>query len=200
MKKKVVERTLVVLMACAACVGVTSCGNDSTQQSAPTPQASAPQAPAPQAPLPLEPVPAAEEPVAPPPQLETAAPAASSPADDFAELDRLDQVAKQSGADYLTPARAWAGDVFQRKMWICDIAQRTGRAADLVVLAREAQAACSGDCATFGNFCRVARYFKAGASFDEARKALEQAIPLADTKERRDYLSTLWRGLGAPAK
>ena len=109
-------------------------------------------------------------------------------------------MAKQSGADYLTPARAWAGDVFQRKMWICDIAQRTGRAADLVVLAREAQAACLGDRATFGNFCRVARYFKAGASFDEARKALEQAIPLADTKERRDYLAALWRGLGSSAK
>ena len=218
MKKRVVERTLVVLMACAACVGVTSCGNDSAQQPAPAPQTpgpqtpvpqpSAPQPPAPQvaspAPAPAAPAPVAA-PVTPPPQVETAAvaapsPAAPSPADDFAELDRLEQVAKQSGADYLTPARAWAGDVFQRKMWICDIAQRTDRAADLVVLAREAQAACSGDRATFGNFCRVARYFKAGASFDEARKALEQAIPLADTKERRDYLAALWRGLGAPAK
>ena len=142
----------------------------------------------------------AAEPVPPPPQVETAAIAAPAPVDEFADLERLGEVAKQAGADYLTPARAWAGDAFRRQMWICDIAQRTGRAADLVVLAREVQAACSGDNANFGNFCRVAGFFKAGASFDEARKALEQAIPLADTKERRDYLATLWRGLATPAK
>ena len=210
MKKRVVERTLVVLMACAVCVGVTSCGDDSAQQPAPAPtpqtpvtQTPAPQTPAPQPPAPQVPAPVVSAPVPPPPQIETAAvaaPAAPSPVDEFADLERLGEVAKQAGADYLTPARAWAGGDFQRKMWICDVAQRTGRAADLVVLAREAQAACSGDRATFGNFCRVARYFKAGASFDEARKALEQAIPLADTKERRDYLATFWRGLATPAE
>ena len=73
-------------------------------------------------------------------------------------------ILQQEGADYLTPARAWAGDIFQRKMWICDIAQRTGRAADLVVLAREAQAACSGVNANFGNICRVAGFFKAASN------------------------------------
>jgi hypothetical protein len=107
-------------------------------------------------------------------------------------------VAKQPEADFLTPARAWAGNVFQRKLWICAIAQRAGRTADLVALTRDLRAACTGSNATFGYFCRAALYFKAGSSFDEAREALTQAIPLADTPERKAYVATLWRGLPQP--
>ena len=192
MKKKMFKRAFEAVMACAVCIGITSCGNDSAEQSVPVPQT--PQAPtSPEAPaLPQPEPPPSAEPVA------TPAAAEPQPANDYAELDRLGQVAKQPEADFLTPARAWAGNVFQRKLWICAIAQRAGRAADLVALTRDLRAACTGSNATFGYFCRAALYFKAGSSFDEAREALTQAIPLADTPERKAYVATLWRGLPQP--
>ena len=183
MKKRVVERTFAVLMACAVSVGLISCGNDPAEQPAPAPQALTPS----------EPVARPSE--LPSPEPPPAAPAAPSPADDFSELERLGKVAQRLDSDFLTPARAWAGAALKRKLWVCDIAQRTGRVTDLVVLARDAQAACSGADATFGNYCRVARHFEAGLSFDEMRKVLEQAIPLADTPERKAYVATLWRRL-----
>ena len=186
MKQRAFERTLMVLMACAVCVGVTSCGDDSPEPPVPAPRPAA--APKPKSPTP--------SPAAKPAAVK---PAVAAPADDSSELERLDQVARQLNADYLTPARAWAGDNFKRKLWVCAIAQRTGRAADLAALARDARAACTGADATFGHFCRVARHFEACASFDEAREALSQAIPLANTPERKTYVATLWRGL-PPAK
>ncbi len=214
MKKRVVERTLVVLMACAACVGVTSCGNDSAEQAAPQESASqtpAPQTPAQQTQTPPAPAPQVSSPQAPasptPPAPSTqpstepaaaVAPAASvtaSPADVFAELEKLGQLAQRPEGDFLASARAWAGDGLQRKLWICGIAQRAGRTADLVALARDARAACSGADATFGHFCAVARHFKACSAFDEAREALTQAIPLADTPERKAEVAALWRSL-----
>ena len=200
MKKKMLKRTFEALMACAVCFGITSCGNDTAEQSVPAPQA--PQAPiSPEPPASPQPAPPpSAEPAAKPAEEPTAEPAATEPqpADDYAELDRLGQVAKQPEADFLTPARAWAGNVFQRKLWICAIAQRAGRAADLVALTRDLRAACTGSNATFGYFCRAALHFKAGSSFDEAREALTQAIPLADTPERKAYVATLWRELPQP--
>ena len=194
MKKRVVERTLVALLACAVCVGVTSCGEDPAEQPAPqvtVPQASTPSVPATQPP-PSEP---AEPASVAPSSAGVVAPDASSPADVFAELERLGQLAQQPGADFLASARAWAGDTVKRKLWVCGIAQRAGRTADLVALTRDARAACSGTDATFGHFCAVARHFKASSAFDEAREALTQAIPLADTPERKAEVAALWRSL-----
>ena len=37
-----------------------------------------------------------------------------------------------------------------------------------------------------------------GNSYYEALEALTQAIPLADTPERKAYVATLWRGLPQP--
>ena len=193
MKKRVVERTLVALLACAVCVGVTSCGEDPAEQ--PAPQEPAPQAAtssgsatSPQS-EPAEPASVA------PSSAVGAAPAESSPAEVFAELERLGRLAQQPGADFLASARAWAGDTVKRKLWVCGIAQRAGRTADLVALARDARAACSGADATFGHFCAVARHFKASSAFDEAREALTQAIPLADTPKRKAEVAALWRSL-----
>ena len=169
MKKRTAGQTLVVLLACAVCVGVTSCGDD----------------PAPQ--------PAETIAVVPPSAAVTVA--APSPTDDWTELERLRQLAQQPEADFLASARAWAGNTLKRKLWACALAQRAGRMVDLVALARDARAACSGADATFGHFCAVARYFKACASFDEAREALTQAIPLADTQKRRTEVAVFWRSL-----
>ena len=214
MKKKVVERTLVVLMACAVCVGVTSCGNDSAEQPAPqapavqpsAPQApavqpSAPQTPAPQVPAPQ--VPVSQEQTAPSTQPSTEPAAAvpptasvtTSPADDFAELEKLGQLAQKPEADYVAPARAWAGNIFKRKLWVCRIAQRNRRTADLVALTRDARAACSGTDATFGNFYAIAECFKACNSFDEAREALKQARKLAGTAKQVDKVADLLRSM-----
>ena len=199
MKKNAVERILVVLLACATCVGVSSCGNDSAEQSAPQEsafQSSGSQAPSPQAPAsPKQSAPSTQ------PSLEPAAavtPVASATASlevIFAELEKLGQLAQQPGADFLASARAWAGDTVKRKLWVCCIAQRNRRKDALVALARDARAACSGADATFGHFCAVARYFKASSAFDEAREALTQAIPLADTPERKAEVAALWRSL-----
>ena len=203
MKKKVVERTFVVLMACAACVGVTSCGNDSAEQSAP--QAPAPQTPAPQAPAPQvqasqeQAVPSAQSSAA-PTAVPQAASVAASPADDFAELDRLGRLAQQPEVDFITPARVWAGGIFKRKLWVCAIAQRNRRKADLVALARDARAACTGADATFGNFCAVAKFFKACDSFDEAREALTQAKKLAGTAKQLDDVANLLRNMPPSAR
>lgn len=196
MKKKSVDRTLVALLACAVCVGVTSCGDDSAEQ--PVPRGAAHQAPTssgsamPPATPPSES--AEPAPVAPSPAVPAASVTASS-ADVFSELEKLGQLAQRPEADFLAPARAWAGDGLQRKLWVCGIAQRAGRTADLVALARDARAACSGTDATFGHFCAVARHFKACSSFDEAREALTQAIPLADTPKRKAEVAALWRSL-----
>ncbi len=201
MKKRMLRQVFEALMACAVCIGITSCGNDTAEQSVLASQKpQAPTSPKPPALPKPAPPPSTDEPIAKPAEEPTAKPAATAPqpADDYAELDRLGQVAKQPEADFLTPARAWAGNVFQRKLWICAIAQRAGRAADLVALTRDLRAACTGSKATFGYFCRAALYFKAGSSFDEAREALTQAIPLADTPERKAYVATLWRGLPQP--
>ena len=230
MKKKAVERTLVVLLACAACVGVTSCGNDSAEQSAPqepaaqtpaqsaqtpqppapqaqtpsTPQAQTPPPPAPQAQTPPPPAPPSQEQTAPstPPSTEPAAavPQAASvtasPADVSAELERLGRLAKQSKAGYVASARAWAGSVFKRKLWVCAIAQKNNLPKkDLVALARDARAACSGADATFGHFYAIATYFKAGGSFDEAREALAQAKKLVGTAKQLDALAALLRSM-----
>ena len=195
MKKKVVERTLVVMMACAVCVGVTSCGDDPAEQS--VPQGAAPQAPTsskpatPSAPSQTE----SSETAAAVPSPVAAVVAAPSPEDDWTELEKLGQLAQRPEADFLASARTWAGNTLKRKLWVCGIAQRAGRAADLVALARDARAACSGADATFGHFCAVARYFKACSSFDEAREALTQAIPLADTPKRKAEVAALWRSL-----
>ena len=189
MKKRVVERTLVALLACAVCVGVTSCGEDPVEQ--PAPQAATSPGAATQPP----PSELAEPASVAPSSAGVVAPAASSPEDVFAELERLGQLAQQPGADFLAPARAWAGDTVKRKLWVCAIAQRAGRTADLVALTRDARAACSGTDATFGHFCAVARHFKACSAFDEAREALTQAIPLADTPERKAEVAALWRSL-----
>ena len=194
MKKKSVERTLVALLACAVCVGVTSCGEGPEEQPAsqgPAPQPPTSSGPASQPPPsePAEPASVAPSPAVP------AAPVTASPEDVFAELERLGQLAQQPGSDFLASARAWAGDTVKRKLWVCGIAQRAGRTADLVALTRDARAACSGADATFGNFCAVARHFKASSAFDEAREALTQAIPLADTPERKAEVAALWRSL-----
>lgn len=195
MKRKVVERTLVVMMACAVCVGVTSCGDDPAEQ--PAPQGPAPQAPTSSKsamPSALSQAESSETVAAEPPPA-TAVAAAPSPADDWPELEKLGQLAQRPGADFLASARAWAGSTLKRKLWVCGIAQRAGRAADLVILARDARVACSDADATFGHFCAVARYFKASFSFDEAREALTQAIPLADTPKRKAEVAALWRSL-----
>ena len=208
MKKKVVERTFVVLMACAACVGVTSCGNDSAEQAAP--QAPAPQAPAPQTPAPQAPAPQVQasqeqavpstQPSSEPTAVPHAASVAASPADDFAELDRLGRLAQQPEVDFITPARVWAGGIFKRKLWVCAIAQRNRRKADLVVLARDARAACTGADSTFGNFCAVAKFFKACGSFDEAREALTRARKLVGTAKQLDYVANLLRDMPPSAR
>ncbi len=246
MKKIVVERTLVVLMACAASVGVTSCGNDATDQPPPaTPPAASP---APKTPAAKPPTPAAspaassapETPVAEPSA--SAAPPAASPApetsvaepsapatspvaapepeqvqssnpppspphvaeqvsvaaaDTDATIKSLTQVAQRRGADFLTPARAWVGDSLRRKLWACEIAKSTGRVADLIVLAREARAACSGSEETFGNLYRVAQYFESVKAYNEAWEALDKAFPRARAekipKERQEEAKKLWR-------
>ena len=204
MKKKAVERILVVLLACATCVGVSSCGNDSAEQSAPQEspsQSSASQAPATQVPSPQAPASPKQSALSTQPSPEPAAavtPVASvtaSPEVVFSELEKLGQLAQRPEADFLASARAWAGDTVKRKLWVCGIAQRAGRTADLVALTRDARAACSGTDATFGHFCAVARHFKACSAFDEAREALTQAIPLADTPERKAEVAALWRSL-----
>ncbi len=226
MKKKAVERTLVVLLACAACVGVTSCGNDSAEQSAPQePAAQTPAqpaqtspAPAPQAQTPPPstppaqtlppPAPASQEQTAPSTQPSTepaaaVAPAASvtaSHADVFAELERLVRLAQQPEADYVASARAWAGDNFMHRRDVCDIALRNRRMADLVALTRDARAACSGADATFGNFYAIAVYFKACGSFDEAREALKQARKLVSTKKQVDKVADFLRDMPPPTK
>ena len=194
MKKRSVERTLVALLACAVCVGVTSCGEGPAEQAAPqgqAPQPSTSSGPTTQPPAsdPAEPASVAPSPAVP------AVPVTASPEDVFAELERLGQLAQQPGADFLASARTWAGDTVKRKLWVCGIAQRAGRTADLVALTRDARAACSGADATFGNFCAVARHFKASSAFDEAREALTQAIPLADTPKRKADVAALWRSL-----
>ena len=240
MKKKAVERTLVVLLACAACVGVTSCGNDSAEQSAPqepaaqTPAQPAQTSPAPQAQTPLTPAQPAQTSPAPAPQAQTpppstppaqtlpppapasqeqtapstqpstepaaaVAPAASvtaSHADVFAELERLGRLAKQSKADYVASARAWAGNIFERKLWVCAIAQKNNLPQnDLAALARDARAACSGADATFGHFYAIAKYFKACGSFNDAREALTQARKLVDTAKQLDDVADLLRSM-----
>lgn len=215
MKKKVVERTLVVLMACAACVGVTSCGNDSAEQSAqqapaqqtPTPQAPAVQtsaAPASQTPVAQvsEPqVSASQEPNAPSAQ-PSAKPAAAVPqaASVTMTFESLVRLAQQPEADYVAPARVWAGNNFMHKRDVCDIALRNRRMADLVALTRDARTACSGADATFGNFYAIAEYFKACGSFDEAREALKQARKLVSTKKQIDKVADLLRDMPPPTK
>lgn len=210
MKKRVVEQTLVVLMACAACVGVTSCGNDSAEQSAqqapaqqtPTPQAPAVQtlaAPASQTPTDQvsEPqVPASQEPNAqsaqPSAKPAAAVPQAASVTMTFESLVRL---AQQPEADYVAPARAWASNNFMHKRDVCDIALRNRRMADLVALTRDARAACSGADATFENFYAIAEYFKVCGSFDEAREALKQARKLVGTAKQLDKVADLLRDM-----
>ena len=216
MKKRVVERTLVVLMACAACVGVTSCGNDSAEQPAPQAPAAAPQAPAPQAPqapagqsvsqalavqTPATQVPVSQEQTAPStqPSAEPTAtiPPAASVTTTFESLARL---AQQPVADYVASARAWAGNNFMHKRDVCAIALRNRRMADLVALTRDARTVCSGADATFGNFYAIAEYFKACGSFDEAREALKQARKLVSTKKQIDKVADLLRDMPPPTK
>ncbi len=210
MKKRLFERALVVVAACAVCVGVTSCGNDATDQPAPAtppaaspaPKASAAEPPAPAAPPVTapepEPAPAPSSTLPPsPPQVAEQASVVPADTDVKANIDRLSQVAQRQDADFLTPARAWAGDSLRRKLWVCAIAQRTGRVADLIVLAREARAACSGSEATFGNLYRVAQYFEAASAFNEAWDALDKAFARAREekvpKERQEEAKKLWR-------
>lgn len=210
MQKKVVERTLVVMMACAACVGVTSCGNDSAEQSAPpapaqqtsAPQASAAQTPAAQtSQAPAAQTPASQEQTVPSPKPSTepvaAVPQAASVAMSFESLVRL---AQQPEADYIASARAWAGNNFMHKRDVCAIALRNRRMDDLVALTRDARAACSGADATFENFYAIAEYFKASASFDEAREALKQARKLVSTKKQVDKVADLLRDMLPPTK
>ena len=106
-------------------------------------------------------------------------------------------MAQQQGADFLTPARAWAGDSLRRKLWACAIAKSTGRVADLIVLAREARAACSGSEETFGNLYRVAQYFDSVKAYNEAWEALDKAFPRARAEkipqERQEEAKKLWR-------
>ena len=88
----------------------------------------------------------------------------------------------------------------KRKLWACGIAQRAGRAADLVALARDARAACSGADATFGNFYAVAKFFKACDSFDEAREALARARKLVGTPKQLDDVANLLRDMPPSAR
>ena len=192
MQKKVVERTLVVMMACAACVGVTSCGNDSAEQ--PEQQTPAQQTPTPQAPAAQTPASQEQTVPSPKPSIEpvAAVPQAASVAMSFESLVRL---AQQPEADYIASARAWAGNNFMHKRDVCAIALRNRRMADLVALTRDARAACSGADATFGNFYAIAEYFKASGSFDEAREALKQARKLVSTKKQVDKVADLLRSM-----
>lgn len=216
MKKRVVEQTLVVLMACAACVGVTSCGNDSAEPPTPQTPAGAPQAPAPQAQqapagqsvsqapviqTPATQVPASQEQSAPSTQ-PSAEPAATvlPAAAVAATFESLVRLAQQPEADYVASARAWAGDNFMHRRDVCDIALRNRRMADLVALTRDARAACSGADATFGNFYAIAVYFKACGSFDEAREALKQARKLVSTKKQVDKVADFLRDMPPPTK
>ena len=112
----------------------------------------------------------------------------------------MGRLAQQTEADFITPARAWAGGIFKRKLWVCGIAQRNRRTADLVALARDARAACSGADATFGNFYAVAKYFKACASFDEAREALARARKLVGTPKQLDDVANLLRDMPPSAR
>ena len=191
MKKRAFERALVAVAACAVCVGVTSCGNDVADQEASASQTTTPE-PAPQVQV--------QDRSATPPPAQVAEPAVVAPAvpagtDVADDIDKLMLVARQQGADFLTPARAWAGASLQGKLRVCAIAQRAGRVADLVALAREARAACSGAEATYEHFYSIAQYFEAGAAFDEAREALDKAIPLADTPNRKADVAAFWRRL-----
>ena len=182
MKKRVVEQALVALLACSVCVGVTSCGGDSAEQSAP-------QTPVPSAPI-------SQEPIAPSAQ-SSAKPAAAVPqaASVTMTFESLVRLAQQPEADYVAPARAWASNNFMHKRDVCDIALRNRRMADLVALTRDARAACSGTDATFENFYAIAEYFKACGSFDEAREALKQARKLVGTAKQLDKVADLLRDM-----
>jgi glucose/arabinose dehydrogenase len=182
MKKKTAERILVALLACAVCVGVTSCGDDSAEQSAP--QASVPQ------------VPASQEQSASSTQ-SSAEPAAAVPqaASVTASFESLVRLAQRPEADYVASARAWAGNNFMHKRDVCDIALRNRRMTDLVTLTRDARAACSGADATFKSFYAIAEYFKACGSFDEAREALKQARKLVGTAKQLDNVADLLRSM-----
>lgn len=204
--KRLFERTLAFVGACVMCIGVTSCGNDVADQSAQPPAS------------PVHPETVTHKPAVPsvmpladerdehvdsivgasgPSPVTGQPPASSGPVDEWAELESLKKVARQLNSDFLTPARAWAGNSMQKKLGVCEIAKGAGRAADLVMLAREARAACTGKDATFGHLWRVVKYFEAGAALDEAREALDKAVPLADTPARKGEVAKAWRRLWA---
>jgi len=204
------ERTLAFVGVCTMCIVCTSCGNDAADQQAQPPAVPAKQPAA----APRQPAAPKQQPAA-PVAAQTAAPTAADsrseadsqekmaqadvatpeqpsavpvPVDEWAELENLMKVAQLKTSDFQASARAWAGDDLKKRHRVCQIAMKEGRTADLLALARDVRKACTGQGANFANFMLLARYFKAGASLNEAREALNLAKPLAKTREQMDLL------------